>query len=114
MGCVTGTGAFQQNILPPFFLNLGMGAFATCFFIYFTEPANAGCQTGALMRFVHGFFTGAKQEVSFLQGHGRQWRQPGTQTAGTPGLGIDTAILHHWQSSSATKSLRMRQEGWGK
>lgn len=57
-------------------------------FIYFTEPTNSGCQTGALMRFAHGFFIEAKQRMRILQGHGRQWIQSGTQTADTPGLGI--------------------------
>lgn len=66
------------------------------------------------MRFVHGFFIGAKQEMRILQGYGRQWRQSGAQTTGAPGLGINTAIPHHWQSPAAGKSLRMRQEGWGK
>lgn len=83
-------------------------------FIYFTEPANSGCQTGVLMRFVHGFFIGAKQGMRILQGHGGRWMQSGTQTAATPGLGIDTAIPRHWPLSSAGKSLRIRQEGWGK
>lgn len=68
-------------------------SYATCF-IYFTAPADAGCQAGVLVRFVCGFRVGPKQATRILQGHGRRRRQSGSPTAGCPrggGCSTDTA-----------------------
>lgn len=91
-------------------------SYAACF-ASSTAQTDAGCQAGVLTGFVCGFLIGAKQETRVLQGCGRHCRQPGNPTAGYPwggGCSRDAAVPHHWQPPPAGKSLRMRQEGWGK